>query len=275
MSTARDKLLKELFRETEYYAPHTRRQYFNHVNSYLDYVGDVGDWKDRDTLYTYAKKLRKTHSQDYVNYIIRGPIGALFRCHGLRIPIKLPRVSVDVDISERVRFEPEQVAALVAAARASGDTQAKALLAISTVYGPRAGELLKIRSEDLHPKKQTIIIRTLKHGLKREHLIPEAILPPLFGYDYQPISLARLYATLDRVAEQAGIVRVQRKSFHAIRHALIDALKYEAGLDDEKISRFTGWREKGMVGKYAKLFPFQPKLDFEIFEKHPFLKLWE
>ena len=106
----RQEILHELDRETEYYSDHTRRQYFSHAQDYLDYVGD-GDWKDRDILYNYTKVLKKkSHSQTHINYLVRGPIGALFRAYGLRIPVKLPRTSVSLlDLAHRVRFTKEEV----------------------------------------------------------------------------------------------------------------------------------------------------------------------
>ena len=275
MSTAsKDKLLKELMYKIKYRSLHTRNQYFAHVNRYLDYVGD-GDWKDRVTLDLYAEKLKKKFSQDYVNYLVRGPIGALFRAHGLIIPIVLPPVMLNADMSERVAFETSEVAAMIATAKKSGNLQLQALLAISTVYGPRASEVMAMRREHIHPKKNTIVIYTLKGGLKREHLIPPEIEKYLFNYEFPVISLDRLYKLLNNLAVAAGVTRGKRKSYHAIRHALVNGLSYDGYLSDEKMFQFGGWRKGGIVGQYAKPFPFKPKLDQEIFEKHPFLKFWE
>lgn len=270
----RKKILHELDRETEYYSDHTRRQYFSHAQDYLDYVGD-GDWQDRDILYKYMKKLKKKgHSQSHVNYLIRGPVGALFRAHGLGIPIKLPRVQVSLDITDRIQFSSEEIGALITAALNSGDVQCKAIFAISTIYYPRASEIRDIRKEDLHPKRNTVVIRTKKYGLKREHLVPVQIKPHMFDYAYPFLSEAQLYEIFAGVCKLAGIEKIAGKSFHAIRHGVLTALRYEAHLEDGLIDEFTGWRPGGTLGGYARRFPFMPKSDEQVFAKHPFLKYW-
>lgn len=274
MDKNRQKILHELDRETEYYSDHTRRQYFSHSQDYLAYVG-AGDWRDRDILYNYMQRLKKKgHSQSHINYLVRGPIGALFRAHGLMIPVKLPRVQVSLDITERIQFSSEELAALISGALNSGDIQCKAITAIATIYYPRASEILDIRKEDTHPKKNTIVIRTKKYGLKREHLIPDPIKPYIFGYTYPFISERQLYELFRHVLKLAGIERIPGKAYHAIRHGVLTALRYEAHLDDKTIDEFTGWRPAGMLGGYARRFPFMPEVDEKVFATHPFLKYW-
>ena len=273
MDKKRQKILHELDRETEYYSDHTRRQYFSHAQDYLAYVGD-GDWQDRDILYNYMKRLKTKHSQSHANYLVRGPIGALFRAHGLKIPIKLPRVQVSLDITDRIQFSSEEIGALITSALDSGNIQYQAIMAISTIYYPRASEILDIRKDDVHPKKNTIVIRTKKYGLKREHLVPVEIKPYIFGYTYPFISERQLREVFGRVLKLAGVDRISGKSYHAVRHGVITALRYEAHLSDGIIDEFTGWRPAGTQGGYARRFPFMPKTDEEVFSKHPFLKYW-
>ena len=275
---SRAKILSELNYETEHYSPHTRSQYFSHVENYLDFVGNNRDWRERDVLHNYVQKLKKLgHSQNHINYIVRGPIGAIFRAFGLRIPIKLPRVPITkriVDITSRVRFTPEEMAALVQGARATGREDCQAIFAVATIYGPRAGELLTLGKEHIQPKKNTITIITEKYGFKREHVIPAEIKPYIINYDFPPGSHNLLYEVFSVVCYKAGVERVSRKAFHAIRHGLIDALKYQSKMSDDTISKFMGWSPAGMVGQYARPFPFLPEIDEEIFEKHPFLEYW-
>jgi len=102
---SRAKIFSELDREVEFYSEHTKSQYRSHLSDYLDFVGLNRDWRDRDVLYDYRKKLGKRGiAQSHINYIIRGPIGAIFRAYGLRIPVKLPRVQVSLDITDRIQF---------------------------------------------------------------------------------------------------------------------------------------------------------------------------
>ncbi len=278
MMTERSKALEELNLETEYYALHTRKQYFSQVHDYLDFVGKNRDWRERDILRNYTIKLRKQgKSQSHINYVVRGPIGALFRAHGLRIPIKLPKVQPAVyNPDEGMFFDPDDIEKLIAVAKSnSGLTvQHKAILAISTIYAPRASEIIRIEQKHLHPKKKTIIIRTVKANLVRQHLIPEAIEPILFAYDYPTISDAKLYDLFYTLIAKAGIERKRRQSFHSIRHTLFHELSY-SGFTDEEVYDFTGWRKGGTLGSYIRPLAFKPHNDEKIFEKHPFLPFWE
>lgn len=268
--------MEELRREVEYYSLHTKSQYVSHVVDYLDYIEGIhGDWKDRDNLYNYLQKLKKKgFSQSHINYIIRGPIGSIFRAHGLRLPIKLPRVRVGgsvIDLLSRIQFTSEEIVALILAAKA-GSVQERAVFAIDTIYGPRISEILAIRPEDVHPKKKTLVIHTLKGGMWREHLVPEQIQPYVFAYDYPSWSHNQFYLVFNEVAERAGIKRTSRKVFHAIRHGLATAMTHEAKIPREDVFEFLRWRQPGMLGLYA---PYNPKNDEEIFGKHPFLSYWK
>ena len=271
----RSRLFEELNRETQYYSEHTRSQYRSHLIDYLDFIGDR-DWRDRDLLYDYVeKRLKKKRglSQRTVNYIVRGPIGALFRAHGLRLPIKLPRVKVALfDFSERLSFTREEIIKFIQVARKSGNKQWQNIMALATTYGIRASEIRLITREHVHPKKKTFIIY-LKGGLKREFTVPPQIEPCIFGYDYPVISQNELYNIFTQIAKAAGIERVHRKTFHAIRHGLITELRYGSKIPQPTISTFMGWRESGMVGIYAS--PYLPDIDQEVFQKHPFLKFWQ
>lgn len=271
---SRQKILKELDFETEHYSPHTRSQYFAHVQDYLDFVG-FGDWKDRDMLRSYLPMLKKKgHSQAHINYLVRGPIGAIFRVHGIRIPIKLPKVKIARnDYSDRVSFSVEEVKALIKAARTSGVEHWQSLMAVSTIYGPRAAEIRGIRKEDIHPQKKTLVIHTLKSGFKREHLVPPQIQPYLFNRDFPPMSSNGMYLIFNDISKAAGIPIVARMAYHAIRHRLDNELRHVGKVRQIAIAAFFGWAEGGMVDDYAN--PYLPDIDEEIFAGHPFLKYWE
>ncbi len=272
----RDRLLEEVNRECEWYSPHTRQQYFSHLNDYLDYVGD-GNWRDRDILYAYSKKLRQTMSQSHVNYIVRGPIGCLFRAYGLRLPIKLPRVQVSGvihDITRGVQFTAEEIEQLIHGARKIGNPEHMAAMAVATTYGPRVSEIAGIdrKGSDVHPKKKTLVIHTAKYGLVREHLVPPQVENFIFGFEYPFVSINRLYKVFDEVCQAAGVTRMPKKNYHAIRHGLCTELIHGAKIRSDAVYMFLRWRGAGMLAAYA---PFHPGNDNEIFEKHLFLKCWE
>ena len=274
MSETREAILHELDYETEHYSQHTRSQYFSHVQDYLNYVGS-GEWRERDILRSYLQKLKnKGHSQAHINYIIRGPLGAIFRAYGLRIPVKLPRVKVSrYDYSDRIAFSVEEVVALIKTSLSSGNKQWQNILAISTTYGPRANEIRAIRKDDVHPIKKTLVIHTLKAGFKREHLVPPPVQPFILNYNYPPMSSNGMYIIFRNIATAAGIEIVSRKVYHAIRHRLDNELRHVGKVRQIAIAAFFGWAEGGMVDDYAN--PYLPDIDAEVFAGHPFLKYWE
>lgn len=272
----RQAVMHELDRETEYYSEHTRRQYFSHVSDYLDYVDAVGgDWKDRDTVYDYQKKLKaRGHSQAHINYLMRGPVGAIFRAHGLLLPIKLPRVKMAMlDLEHRVKYTKEEVSALISGARSSGNPVFLNLMALSTMYGLRATEMRLLRKEDTHPKKRTVFIHTLKGGLDREHTVPDVVAPYIFGYEYPLFSENKIYELFMEIADKAGVDRPRGKAYHAIRHALASELIYDKMVDDKIVFQFLRWQGGTVMSIYAT--PYQPKIDKQIFDNHPFLEFWE
>ncbi len=272
----RQVIIHELDRETEYYSEHTRRQYFSHVSDYLDYVEAIGgDWKDRDTVYDYHKKLKaRGHSQAHINYLMRGPVGALFRAHGLLLPIKLPSVKIAMlDLEHRVKYTKEEVSALITAARSSGNPVFLNLMALSTTYGLRASEMRLIRKEDTHPKKRTVFVHTLKGGMDREHVVPEHIASYVFNHDYPLFSENKMYEIFKEIAVSAGIERPSGKGYHAIRHTLASELIYVQMVEQPTVFQFMRWKGGGMLSIYAT--PYQPDIDKKIFAKHPFLGFWE
>lgn len=276
MKETRQQILEEVNRETEYYSYHTRQQYFSHLNDYLDYVGQ-GDWRDRDTLYAYAKKLRAKHVQAHVNYLIRGPVGSLFRAYGLRMPIKLPRVQVSGmihDITRGNQYTAEEIEQFIHGARKLGTKEHLAAMAVATTFGPRVSEIAGIsrKGVDVHPKKHTLVIRTAKYGYVREHLVPPQVEDYIFGYDYPFPSINHLYRIFEEVNVAAGLERISGKNYHAIRHGLCTELIHGAKIRSDAVYMFLRWRGAGMLAAYA---PFHPDNDQEIYEKHLFLPCWK
>lgn len=276
----RKEIFTELEHEVTYYSAHTKNQYFSHVSDYLDFVGER-DWQDRGLLYEYIELLRKRKlSQSTINYIVRGPIGAIFRMYGLRLPVKLPRVSVRmIDLSSLIAFDEDEIKKFIQVAIASNNPQWQNILALATVYGLRAGEIKGIRKEDTHPIKKTIRVRTLKGGMLREHLVPNEIQPYLFNYDYPLITDNQMYVIFKAIADAAGFEQIPRKCYHAIRHGVVttlDEMRDNHGqrvLAQDDVFRFTRWSGGSIMRVYVT--PREFAVDQRIFAKHPFLKYWE
>jgi len=272
MSKKRDEIIKEVEREIEYYADKTRRQYRAHIGDYLEFVGQ-GDWQDRDTVYRYIEKLRKRGvSQAHINYMVRGPIGCLFRAHGLRAPVKLPRLArLNVRNPVGAAFELDGVIDLIKAARESGNLQWQVIMVLSTIWGLRAGEIIQLTKQDISKKARTIKILTLKGGVPAEHVVPEQVYPYLAKYDFPPLSESQLRRIFAGVNQAAGLQRVRRKAFHAIRHRLVTELGLQ-DLGELTINSFMRWHTGGTIGSYFG--PEAARNDMKVYPKHPFLKYW-
>lgn len=272
-------LFQELEHEVQFYSPATRSQYRSHVWDYLEWLKDR-DWRDRETLYAYLDYLKhQGKGQVYISYIIRGPIGCLFRMNGLRVPVKLPKVKPPMlDIASRFSNTVEEIRALIHAARASGNPQWTNLMALSTTYGLRVGEIFGVRKDDTHPHKHTIVIHTEKGGMLREHLVPDQIGLYIFHYDYPMVGYNRRFEIFHEIATAAGVQAVPKKAYHGIRHGLVTALKNvrnEGGkryYDDTTVYQFLRWRGGGMMERYDT--PDFQNIDEEIFQHHPFLNDW-
>jgi integrase len=276
----RKEIFKELEHEIQYYSQSTQKQYRAHVSDYLDWLKDR-DWRQREVLYAYLDVLKKTKSQTYINYIVRGPIGCLFRMYGLRLPVKLPRVNSQmINLAERFSYSEEEIKGFIKSARASGNPQWQNLMALSTTYGLRVGELFGVRKDDVHPYKHTIVIHTEKGGMLREHLVPEVIAPYVFHYDYPTVGYNRRFEIFRQIAGATGLTEEEyrKKGYHGIRHGLITIL---LGLRDEEdreryndtqVYQFVRWKGGSMLSRYET--PNFQKLDKQIFQHHPFLKEW-
>jgi integrase len=284
MSTRTD-LMTELEHEMTYYSYHTKEQYRAHVSSYFDWLEKKDRmelWKDRDVLYEYINYLlkKKKVAQSHVNYLIRGPIGCLFRMSEMRIPVKLPKSTLGrmVNLEDRTQFSPDEIISMIMAAKESMRPEWCVYMALSSVYMLRVGEMANIEKKDVHPLKKTILIRTTKGGVLTEHTVPDIIGHYIFSYDFPPISRNNLNGILKEIAAKAGVVVPKRKSWHAIRHGVgtaLQAQRDEEGrryLDDDTIFRFGRWSGSTTMNIYVT--PDSANNDERVFKYHPFLEKW-
>lgn len=273
-------LFQELEHEIQFYSEGTRAQYRSHVWDYLAWLTGDKWWQDRETLYAYLDYLKKQgKSQVYISYIVRGPIGCLFRMNGLRVPVKLPRVKPPmIDLASRFSYTIDDIKTLIAVAKWSKNPQWANIIALSSTYGLRVGEIFGIRKDDVHPIKKTIVVHTEKGGMLREHLVPDQIAPCVFHYDYPTVGYNRRFEIFRQITNEAGVDYVPKKAYHGVRHGLataLDELRDKNGqrvLDQTRIYQFLRWKGGGMMQIYTT--PKMFEIDQEIFKHHPFLKEW-
>lgn len=190
---------------------------------------------------------------------------------GSRLPV--PRVEV-VDIQRPV-MPQEDTERMIAFAKRSGDSQVQAFVALSTTYGLRRAEMVRIKREDISENSNhhlELLVKTAKGGEQRKHLVPEEIKLYLINYNYKYVHenfMSRLFLW---ICASAGIEKQGRLGWHAIRRALVTSL-LNRGVPMPTVMHFLRWRSREIALLYYR--PDSRKADEVIFEKHPFLPFWK
>lgn len=146
-------------------------------------------------------------------------------------------------------------------------------LALSTTYGLRRAEMVRLQQDDL--SEETITIHTAKGGRLTTQLIPKQISPYLRCFrHYEPDSLTHMF---HRLAQKIGLTTTAGFGWHSIRRSLATELIL---LDASALNvlRFMRWADAstrgdlGMLTIYAKRD--QSRIDEAIFKIHPYIPLW-
>lgn len=186
-------------------------------------------------------------------------------------------------------FTPEEVEALIKAR----DKYSKGelfYLAVSTTWGLRREEMVRIRKRDYN--EQTIKIKIAKQkGVMRrvEHLIPDEISPILQNYNAKLSGTSSLIFVFYRILEKAGLPKRKGYGWHSIRRSLRTLLEWnlaEARLPLSLVADFMSWSKsmKGivyggapMLGVYShpEIISGDPfAIEKLVISVHPFLKHW-
>jgi len=160
-------------------------------------------------------------------------------------------------------------------------------LAIATIYAPRRIELARIKKRYI--KGHTIFIDTAKGGEKRTHLISDEIMPYIEAYHPKEHSVRALTFMFDRICVKGLGEKKPNYGWHSFRRTIDTLLPIALAKADKPLTlvgyflrwsrRSTGARFLGtpMGGVYARpdIMSADPYfIDREVFEVHPFLKLW-
>ncbi len=173
----------------------------------------------------------------------------------------------------RVVLPPEEIELLVKIAR---DLTAMPVLSafttLSVIYGLRRGEFMAITPQDI--TKESIIIRTEKHGRRRKHLLPGEIQPYVHSYDFVPrltiSQTTRLWYDAERLA---GIPRREGQGWHSVRRSVDTVLMRLVSIPE--VRQFLRWKRSGALGMESLYFSMtDAENDKAVFAVHPFLKLY-
>jgi len=268
-------------------SPVSRRKYVSAVSRFVSFSrGDFG----HDALVAYVDHLRRQgYSPGTIKKFDLPAVRRFYRVNGIPWPLQAWEVPPlgEGDVYAPA-LSPELISRLIDAAKTKalpGDT---ALLALSTAYGLRRGEMCGLSPSDVDLDRGLIRIATLKGGRQRRHLVPQAIAPYLdrIPFGISPSQASRAFYRLE---EAAGLRRMPEVGWHSIRRSLVRGL-VQAGLPEPVIRDFLRWKRGtssdmllsyfstqvvGEDGIRADISRRDEETDRMVFGVHPFLSMWE
>lgn len=242
----------------------------------------------RNAVEKYVEQLRNEgYSDGTLNFTFR-VIRRLFIVNGVEWPFRRGEAPV---VREREVYapalSPDVIEAMILAARSGVlNEQETAMLALSTTYGLRRGEMASLSQESINLVDRLIFVETAKHGRQRYHLIPEEIVPYISAYRFRPYTPQKITIIYYDIEKKLGLSRMQEVGWHAIRRTL-DMLLVEAGLPEITIMDFLRWKrsDRSMVARYysvtlvgreqkVEMDMGDRRIDETVFAVHPFLPAW-
>jgi integrase len=251
----------------------TLYRYPNLVENFVDCVGVKERYNRADVLKFLNLLISEGKSKSYVRwvtYVLR----RFFKSLDIEFPLssdEFPPSPSEADIKAPV-ISRDALVQLIKAVKESGTSRMKAYLALSTTYGLRRGEMVKVEPSDI--KDGRIVIHTLKGGSPRVHIIPEEINVYLSGYGFETIHEQTLIYLFPQMQELAGLAHNDREGFHSIRRRLVTDL-LDARVPIHFVYSFMRWKMSprlGTMGIYTR--PDPGEVDRAVFKVHPYLGLW-
>lgn len=186
-------------------------------------------------------------------------------------------------------FTPEEIETLIKAWDKYSRGE-RFYLAVSTTWGLRREEMIRIRKRDYDGDTITIkIAKQKKKILRVQHIIPDEIKPILLNYRPKLNNINSLSYMFYRILNKAGLKQRKGYGWHSIRRTLRTLLEWnlaENRLPLSLVADFMGWSKttKGvvyggapMLGVYShpEILSSDPfAIDKAILGVHPFVKLW-
>jgi site-specific recombinase XerD len=245
----------------------------------------------------WIEKMRKAGYADNTLKKEYETIRQLYKVNG--IPWDARRGDTPTVDEEKVwspSLDPEAIKAMIQFAlkppgkqRWSPDIRDTCFLFLSTIWGPRRGEMAAMSPQDINKQSSLIHIETLKGGRPRWHWVPPDVMHFVTDWGFtHPTSLTAASQIFKRWQLAIGIETTQELGWHSIRHALARSLT-DAGIPEERREQFMRWalkKSKGMGRMYGtapvvgfsgvrrELVVDEQKNDEKILDVHLFLKYW-
>ena len=229
--------------------PAKRTQHLAIVTRYLDAGGGPED----AGFARYLRGLEAGGMRPSTVDLHRRIIRAFWRANGLRPPHAAVVYDPEAD-TRRPGLAPDLVRALIAAARTDAvDPWARGLLAVATLYGPRAVELSWVRASSWRAP-DTLFLRAAKGSRDRVLWWPPGdALGAVRDGPWPVCTVGAVERQMDALWSAAGVPRPDGVSWHAIRRGLNAALA-AAGVDASARRTFMGWggKKASMEDHYAR-----------------------
>lgn len=266
----------------------TRKLYLHYAEDFLDYAG--GNF-DKETIDKYLVHLRKKHkySDSSINFIFR-IIRTLFGRNNLEWPYRGGEApQIREESIQAPALAPDIIGEMIQAVKKDGEPYEKAFFALSTTYGLRRIEIMKLSQGDVRIKDKTIYVATAKGGQDRFHMIPEEILPYLKQYNFDSkISEFKLLTLWYRIEYKIGLKHIDRVGWESVRRTLTTML-LDKRLPEPTVRSFLRWKQRtspyrpypysavkfvGREGEFLKVVAEARDVDNKVFKVHPFIKYW-
>jgi len=243
--------------------------YLNISQKFLSKYKEISE----DTIKDYLYNLKKSNYSDNYLRLVHYILCRLAKTE--KKDIELPPPKIEKQNVYQPIFTFEEVKKLIINCKKYCNLQQKAYFAVSTIWGLRKIEIIRIRKEDINKKDNTIFIRTAKGGRPQIYTIPEKIRDIIYDFNWEEISKAKIYVIFNHALYlcKFDLSKYIRYGFHSIRRSLITEM-IRAGIDNYTVALWCRWAISsfGMLPVYSHLV--KEDLEKIVYPKHPFLKFW-
>lgn len=246
--------------------------YLSQIRKFIKFAGDRARY-DKWDVRRYIANLRE---DGYSSNYIKGSWYALklfFESRDLPWDFRRGDVpKLERDEVKKIVMPFDDAKRLIEYTRQSGFDDEKVIIALSTTYGLRRSEIASLRSENID--KDTIFIKTKKHGEARKHLIAKEIsFIKEFNFDKKMPSTSTTNTIFNSLCLGAKIKRERGQNIHSIRRFLVVYLT-GAEIPELMMKNYLRWRVRGDIAQEYYRPDFR-EVDSKIFKAlEPILSLW-
>jgi len=261
----------------------TKKAYFFYIKKFLLYADDKDTYDEFDIREFCASLEEEGKSRSYINSAFSA-VKLFLRAKKQALPLTSRDILPKEGEKEQPTMATEDIRKLIETVKIKGTEKQIFYLTLSTVWGPRQGEMVTCKENDIDKENKTIIIHTEKGGRVRKHLIPNIIFPIIANFSFNGISVSEINMMFKQICSMANVKRKPREGWHSPRRRLITEL-ITRGVKREEVANFMRWKNTGgitqhrgrndptaMVDKYYH--PEDKAVDLEIYKNHPFLPFW-